>query len=188
MKIVGFCGSPRRNGNTEELMKHVLQGAAEVGAQTKLISLNELQIRGCQACGFCRSKDGCAVKDDMQKLYQEINEADAVVIGSPIYMWNLNAQTKAFIDRLYCYMNNDYTSKLNKPALLVITQGQKSPDTFKPSLDTASGVLTFLGLKIQEVVVEGFCYAPDDLSKRAEVVDRAKKAGKSLAGLEKSWD
>jgi multimeric flavodoxin WrbA len=66
MKILAFNGSPRKKGNTETLLSEVLLGAASKGAETRLICLNELNMKGCQGCGACRKKLGaCVQKDDV---------------------------------------------------------------------------------------------------------------------------
>ncbi len=187
MKIVAFSTSPRKDANTETLLRHILEGAKQAGAETRLFRLNELSIKGCQACMYCRGHEGCAIKDDMQSLYAEIDSADAIVIGSPIYMWNLNAQAKTFIDRLYPYLKPDYTSKVNIPTLLAITQGQPAPDTFKTSLENAAGVLNFLGFKVKDVIVEGGCYAKDDLAKRDTAIQKAILTGQALVTHAQSW-
>ena len=102
MKILGFVGSPREGGNTEILVKEVLKGADESGAETEIVYLNKLDIKPCQACMHCKSNNGeCATDDDMQTIYNQLKESDAVVLGSPIYMWQMSAQTKLFTDRLY---------------------------------------------------------------------------------------
>ena len=84
MKVLGLVGSPRKSGNTEVMVKAALNGAKSSGAETNMINIAELSIGGCKACMYCRTHDGCAVKDDMQKIYKEIESADAVVIGFPV--------------------------------------------------------------------------------------------------------
>ncbi len=94
MKVLGLVGSPRKNGNTEVMVKAALKGAKDSGAETSIINIPQLNISGCKACMYCRTHDGCAVKDDMQKIYKEIETSDAVVIGFPVYMLSMNAQNK----------------------------------------------------------------------------------------------
>ena len=86
MKVVGFVGSPRIKGNTTSIVNEVLRGASEAGAETKIFNLNELGIRGCQACYKCQTPEGkCVQTDGMAPLYDEIFSADAVVIGTPVF-------------------------------------------------------------------------------------------------------
>lgn len=181
MKVIGIAGSPRKNSNSTRLVKEVLAGAAEVGAQTGLLILNEKQIKGCQACMYCRSHEGCAVKDEMQEIYKEIASADKVVIGTPIYMYQVTAQTKSFIDRLYPYMNDDFSAKVNKETVLVVTQGTPEPKAFNAYLDQTAGALKLLGFPVVDTLVEGGLYMPGDIEKREAVLANARLVGKKLA-------
>ncbi|MCE1247605.1 MAG: flavodoxin family protein [Firmicutes bacterium] len=180
MKVIGFCGSPRRGGNTHVLMEQALKGAAEKGAETKLYMLNEMNIKGCQACMACRAKFGCPVKDDLNPLYKEIMEADAFVFGSPIYMFQITAQLKALIDRLYPFLNPDFTSKINKKGIMIATQGSSNFDEFKPAVATMTKVLGILGFKIQETIIEGNLYEKGAVAKNEKLMEQVKQAGAGL--------
>ncbi|UCD56485.1 MAG: flavodoxin family protein [Candidatus Hydrogenedentota bacterium] len=104
MKVIGFNGSPRKGANTETLVKAVLKGAAGKGAETRLVNLNELSIKGCQGCDACKNDLGtCVQKDDISPLLQEMKECDAIVLGTPIYWFHVSSQFKALIDRFYCF-------------------------------------------------------------------------------------
>ena len=93
MKVIGFNGSPRKNANTATLVETVLKGAASKGAETRLVNLNELNMRGCQGCEVCTKEPGqCAYEDDLTPLLEELKECDAIVLGSPIYWFRVSAQ------------------------------------------------------------------------------------------------
>jgi len=85
MKAIGIVCSPRRNGNSEVLVREVLNAAGDGAA--KVLRPNEMKIRGCQGCYACKEKGCCVVEDDMQELYREIEEADIVVFGTPCMAW-----------------------------------------------------------------------------------------------------
>ncbi len=102
MKIVAFNGSPRKGGNTERYLQGVLEPLREAGHGTELIQIGGNLVRGCTACMGCRKKgDGRCVFDDdaMNGWIDAMREADAVVIGSPVYFSDLTTETKALIDR-----------------------------------------------------------------------------------------
>jgi multimeric flavodoxin WrbA len=106
MKVLGLNASPRKGANTATLMAAVLKGAASKGAETRLVNLNELNIKGCQGCEACKKDLGkCFQKDDLSPLLKEMAACDAVVLGTPIYYYHVSAQFKALIDRLYCFVN-----------------------------------------------------------------------------------
>ena len=106
MKVIGFNASPRKNANTQSLVEAVLKGAENKGAETRLINLNQLNVKGCQGCEACKKDLGkCFQKDDLSPLLKEMAECDAVVLGTPVYYYQVSSQLKALIDRFYCFVN-----------------------------------------------------------------------------------
>ena len=104
MKVIGFNASPRKKGNTDTLVKSVLKGAEEKGADVRLVNLHELKMKGCLGCEGCKKKLGtCVQKDDLSPILQELMEVDAIVLGTPVYWWHVNSQLKMLTDRFYCY-------------------------------------------------------------------------------------
>ncbi len=102
MRILAINGSPRKDGNTAKLLKEITKDHVDVDLDH--FDLNDLKIRDCQACYFCKKNDACAVKDDMQQLYRKLREADAIVLGAPVYFGVESANTRIFIDRLYALL------------------------------------------------------------------------------------
>lgn len=124
MKLIAVNGSPRSNYNTAKLVKEAVRGAEDAGAQAEYIDLYKLQNKGCISCFACKrighQSCVCQVKDDIQPLFERIFEADALVLGSPIYFGDVTALTNAFIERLvfpalsYDNFSNDiYTTSVN---------------------------------------------------------------------------
>jgi len=110
MYALALNGSPRRNSTTAKILKKALQGAASRGTATELVHLNDLRIRGCQACFSCKKRGGrsygaCVQRDDMTPLYEKMERADALFLGSPIYFGTMTAPARAFVERLYPYLN-----------------------------------------------------------------------------------
>jgi multimeric flavodoxin WrbA len=106
MKVIGFNASPRKNANTQSLVEAVLRGAESKGAETRLINLNQLNIKGCQGCEACKKDLGtCFQKDDLSPLLKEMAECDSIILGTPVYYYQVSAQLKALVDRLYCFLN-----------------------------------------------------------------------------------
>jgi multimeric flavodoxin WrbA len=102
MKAVAFNGSPRRGGNTEFLLKKVLEPISEAGIETELVQIGGRPLRGCTACNRCiENQDArCAVKSDMvNDCIAKMIAADAILLGSPTYFAGMSAELKALIDR-----------------------------------------------------------------------------------------
>ena len=144
MRVLGIAGSPRRGGNTDMLLNEVLRGAASQGAETKTIVLSQLNIAPCQHCDGCLETGSCKVEDDMQMIYDELEQADRLVLASPVHFMGVTAQTKAMIDRCQALWVRKYRLKLpplgnrqvERKGLFVSVGGMKLANLFEPSLAT----------------------------------------------------
>ncbi len=155
MRVIGFVGSPRENGNTAVLVRRILEGATAVGADSEVFYLNKLHIKGCQACMYCKTHDGCQQEDDMIRLIEEIKKADRIVIGSPIYMWYVSGQTKVFLDRLYVFHTGPNSpSKMppGKKAALVFSQGNPDEKAFSQYIEILPSFLRRSGVEITDTL------------------------------------
>lgn len=105
MRVMAFNGSPRKNWNTAMLLEQALEGAASRGAETTLVHLYDLQYTGCRSCFGCKLKGGksygkCAVQDELTPVLEQAKQADALLMGSPIYFWAITGEMKSFLERL----------------------------------------------------------------------------------------
>lgn len=104
IKILGVSGSPRKGGNSDTLLRHILAGAKNAGAEAEAVHLRDYQFLGCIGCEKCRKARQCiGLQDGMQLIYPKIEEAGGIVLTNPTHNHNVTAWMKAFIDRLYCY-------------------------------------------------------------------------------------
>lgn len=102
MKIVAFCGSARKQGNTYLLQQAVLEPLANVGAETEIVELAGSEIRGCMSCYVCyMERNGTCVlkKDIVNDCIARMAAADAIILGSPAYFGDVTSEMKALIDR-----------------------------------------------------------------------------------------
>jgi multimeric flavodoxin WrbA len=104
LKVCGIVGSPCKNGNVDLLVSEILNGAASKGAETCKFYLNDMDIKPCQSCGVDPYPKHCLFKDDMEQIYDALENSDAIVLGSPVYFDTVSAQTKLMIDRSNCLM------------------------------------------------------------------------------------
>jgi multimeric flavodoxin WrbA len=105
MKLTVFNGSPRKNWNTEILLKHAMEGAASQGIETELIHLYDLNYKGCRSCFSCkrvggRSYGSCVIQDDLTPILKKVEDSDALIFGSPIYYGNVTGEMRSFWERL----------------------------------------------------------------------------------------
>ncbi len=196
MKITAFLGSPRKEGNTSILIREILAGATERGDETKIFSLdefnaagasenkvethifplNDLSIKGCQSCYYCHTHKGCAINDDMQQLYPEIRNSDTIIIGSPVYLGQMTAQTKLFMDRLYPLLRNPLTGK--KDAILVFTQHQSDFEKYKEYFEYTAKYFDHLGFNVNEILVG--ISSKKEVREQTRLLKKAKDIGKDL--------
>lgn len=102
MKVLGFNGSARKDGNTAILIKYVFEELEKAGIETELVQLAGKDIHGCRACFKCfNSRDNrCAVNNDiLNDCIEKIVGADGIILGSPTYFTDVSAEMKALIDR-----------------------------------------------------------------------------------------
>ena len=105
MKVIAFNGSPRKKWNTATLLNKALEGAESQGAETELIHLYDLNYKGCLSCFACKTKGGksygkCAANDDLTPILKKIEQADAIILGSPIYFGTVSGEMRSFMERL----------------------------------------------------------------------------------------
>ena len=102
MKVVGFNGSARKDGNTAIMINYAFRELESAGIETELVQLSGKDIHGCRACFKCFSnRDGhCAVNDDyLNECIDKMTQADGMILGSPTYVADVSAEMKALIDR-----------------------------------------------------------------------------------------
>ena len=99
VKVIGIYGSPRKGGNSDLVLDSALRGAKTQGASVKKVYVRDLKISGCRGCDGCKKTGKCVVQDDMQDIYHLLNDADVIVLSSPIFFYALTSQIKTLIDR-----------------------------------------------------------------------------------------
>ncbi len=111
MKMLVVLGSPRKGGNGETLARKVAEAVEQGGGTVEYVRLNNLNLRPCQGCGGCDKTGNCVVKDDMIPLFQTVDDADRILLVSPVYFYGLSAQCKIFGDRMQARWARKYLLK-----------------------------------------------------------------------------
>jgi multimeric flavodoxin WrbA len=172
MKTLAFLGSPRKDGNTELLLKEAIRGIRESSpSDVTVFNLNLMNIRPCQDCGGCDKSGECILEDDMSKIYPEIRAADRLILASPIFFFGLSAQSKAMIDRCQSFWCEKYLlrkpippGEFGRKGLLILVGGMKKEvgiecgdATAKAFFRTVSvpehKVLSFLGVDAKGAIL-----------------------------------
>ena len=185
-KILVLLGSPRKKGNSTTLAKQIVKGAESTGAEVETIYLNGLRIKPCQGCYGCKKKDskGCIVKDDMQSLYPKITASDALVIATPVYWFNMTAQTKIFLDRCFGLFDGTYTVNPLLKKRIAIAMSYGDTDPFKSgcvnALRSFQDAFSYVGARI-EGMVYGSAEEPGEIASNAVLMQQAEDLGKKIA-------
>ena len=117
MKIIGLVGSPRKGGNTDTMVDCILEGAKSKKAEVEKVYLQDLDIRPCQGAFSCEARKRCVLPDDMQPLYETLQQADGIVIGTPIYVGNVSEPLVNILDRCRPFISYLDSLEADKPAL-----------------------------------------------------------------------
>jgi multimeric flavodoxin WrbA len=159
MKIIGFVASSRKEGNTSWVVNKILEGAKEQGAETQSWCFSDIDIKPCCGCSGCKkSAKRCVINDDMQNIYAAFINADAIILGSPVYMGQMSAQAKIFTDRLYACTSPRFSpyfkeNTIKKKMVLVFTQGNPDINLFQPYFDYTRKMFQILEFDVKDVQV-----------------------------------
>jgi len=173
MKIIVLNGSPRPNGNTKAMISAFKEGAESAGHIVTVFDICKMNIKGCLACEYCHTKAfrECVQKDDMQKIYPVMDEAEMIVLASPVYYHGLSGQLQCAINRIYAL---GYPKKLKK-AMLILSSGDTG--VYDGAIFTyRNSFLDFLHLEDM-----GIYTAAGDENKSEDLLKRLKEAGASLS-------
>ena len=187
-KVLVIMGGPRRGQNTERLLDKFLEGLRDSKEEThiKKVYLKDMNINHCIGCGYCEKTGKCFMNDDMDTLYKDFDETDAVVIASPMFFNSVTSYTKTMIDRCQIFWSSKYVLKKssidrNKKRfgffISVAGAPEDDPDYFGP----AKAVIKFFFRAINtEYRGDIFAANTDSIKtwEREELMNRAYEAGK----------
>lgn len=182
-KVLVLLGSPREKGNSAILAEQITKGAESGGAEVETIFLHGVSIAPCQSCYACQKPDseGCAIDDDMQPIYHKLIQADAWVIASPVYWFNMSAQTKLFLDRCFGLPAYKKDAFAGKRIAIAMSYGDTDPFTSGcvNALRTFQDAFRYVGAKTVGMVYGSANEAGEIKSDRA-LLQRAHEIGRKL--------
>jgi NAD(P)H-dependent FMN reductase len=185
MTIVAIVGSPREGGNTDLLVKHIIQGAQEKGANVIRFFLHDLDLRPCGACEGCRghTDDRCIIEDDMQEIHAQLRACDGLIIGTPIYWFNMSAQTKIFMDRWYALGGPEGHALKGKRVALALAYAD--PDPFVSGAANAHRIFQDACRWVQAPLVGtvyGTAGEKGEIAQNTALLEQAVELGRKLVG------
>lgn len=112
MKVLILNGSPRVDGNTSIALDEIVKTLQEEGVESEVVQIGNKAIRGCVACGGCSDSGKCVFDDAVNEIAPKFEEADGLIVASPVYYANANATLIACLDRLFYSTQFDKTMKV----------------------------------------------------------------------------
>lgn len=114
MRVLAINGSPRKNGNTYQMLSAVLKSIGD-GVGKKLIQLKGYKLTPCDACYSCVNGRGCHIKDDVEKILEKMVTADVIIVGSPVYYGSITPEVRMLCDRIGFMSQGKLESKIGVP-------------------------------------------------------------------------
>ena len=190
-RVVGIGGSPRKGGNSDVLLTHVIKGIAQRDLDTTAIHLRDYRYRSCIGCERCRKDKICTgQRDEMSLLYPALYMAKGLVLVSPTHHYNVTAWMKAFIDRLYCFYDFEnsvprgWSSRLagqGRKAVLVAVCEQENKKDMGFTLEAMRLPLTALGYEIVGELPVYRVFAKGKVKEDPAILSQAVRLGSDLA-------
>ena len=181
-KVILINGSPRADQCTATALDEMIKTFHEEGVETELIHIGNKEIRGCIACGFCSSHDGCVFGDIVNEVNAKLKEADGLVVGSPVYYSSPNGTLISFLDRLFYSCQYDMHLKVGAAVVSARRGGTTA------SFDVLNKYFSISGMPIATSTywnqVHGF--TADDVKKDAEGLQTMRNLARNMAFMIKA--
>ncbi len=182
MKVLIINGSPRENGNTTLALAQMEQVFAEEGIEVTNVRVGREVVRGCVACGGCSKLGRCVFDDCVNQLAPLFEEADGLVVGSPVYYASANATVVAVLDRLFYSTQFDKTMKVGA-AVAVARRGGLTA-----TFDELNKYFTISGMPVASGQYWNGVHgaAPGQANEDAEGLQQMRTLARNMAFLMKS--
>lgn len=181
MKLAILMGSPRKHGNTAQLLQPFCEELTAQGCDYSLTWLYDKSIEPCHACRACQSdwtSFACAFHDDMYEIAETILASDMIVLACPIYSWYCTAPMKAMLDRLVYGFNKYYGDEVGpslwagKKVAIITTCGykpEKGADLFEAGVQRycKHSKLTYVAMYAERHLGYQSVFMDDEKAKRA---------------------
>lgn len=185
MKVLAINGSPRKDGNTEMMIRKVFEPLEQAGIETELIQVGGKMIRGCTACCNCAETQSgmCVIKNDpINEIIQKIRDADGLILGSPTYFTDVTAEMKAVIDRVgfVSYTNGSLFKHKVGAAVVAVRRGGATH-----AFDTMNHLFQISGMFVVGSTYWNMAYGlnPGDVSGDEEGMTNMTDIGESMTLL-----
>lgn len=193
VKVLGISTSPRREGNSDVLLRKALGGAQQAGAAIEYLRLCDYRIEGCSECYDCAQAGDCSTADDYRPILDKMLDADRLVFATPVFFMTVSAQAKLLIDRGQCLWVRQtvlhqplFEPKRDRRGLLIAVGGSRSQKQFDCVRQPVQSFFEYLEVQYAGSLCVNQVDEKGAVLKRVDALDEAFRLGQMLASTETS--
>jgi len=189
MKILAIYGSPRREGNTSLLLQQAVAGARQAGAEVEEVVLRDLRMSPCLELYGCKKDGRCIIRDDFQRLYDQLLACQALMLASPIFFYTVSAHTKILMDRCQSLWVKKYwidqvpfgQGEIKRKGLFISAGATGGKRLFDGTLLSIRYFFDVLDMELWHALLYRRLDFEGDVLRHPEYLDEAFQAGEALA-------
>jgi putative NADPH-quinone reductase len=187
--VIGILGSPLVEGNTAKLLDRALKGAEDAGCSVEKIVVANLDYQPCMEMMFCKDHDTCIMDDDMQQVYGKIQNADSIIIATPVMTMGIPGKLKSLMDRCQVFFMAKYVRKESlvtpekrkvRKGLFIGISGMKVPEVFVGVKLSVRAYFDIIDCKFEDELLISDMDSILDITGRKELLDAAYAKGHAL--------
>lgn len=189
MKILAIYGSPRREGNTSLLLLQAVAGARQAGAEVEEVVLRDLRMSPCLELYGCKKDGRCIIRDDFQRVYDQLLACQALMLASPIFFYTVSAHTKILMDRCQSLWVKKYwidqvpfgQGEIKRKGLFISAGATGGKRLFDGTLLSIRYFFDVLDMELWHALLYRRLDFEGDVLRHPEYLDEAFQAGEALA-------
>ena len=185
LRVLCIAGSPRRGGNSEQLLDSLMAGVEGEGGRAIKLVATDAGVRPCRGCNACSRTGTCIQRDGMDAVHEELDAADAIVVATPVYFATVPAVLKIIFDRCQPYWARRYVlggaaPATKRPGGILVVGGGGDPFGTACAVTAVRSVFAVLGVASDDVLE---CVGPDaarDITNHPDELQRALARGAQI--------
>ena len=183
--VLCIAGSPRRHGNSEQLLDALARGVFAAGGRVVRLAAIEAGASVCRGCNACSQTGECVLRDGMDAVYSALDAANAIVVSTPVFFATVPAALKTLYDRCQPYWARRYAlgqpaSVTKRPGAILVVGGGGDPFGTACAVTPSKSVFAVLGVSATEVFEVVGPDSPSDMGRHPEALVRAEEIGREL--------
>lgn len=185
VRVLCIAGSPRRHGNSEQLLDALAAGVTEAGGEAVRLRAVDAGVNPCRGCNACSKTGTCILRDGMDDVYPQLDAADVIVVATSVFFATVPAVLKALYDRCQPYWARRFVLGEPRPAhkrpgAILVVGGGGDPFGTTCAVTATRSVFAVLNVSADQVLEVVGPDAASDIASRPEALERAREIGRKL--------